>query len=751
MGAITGKLLVQAAFIPLIIAIFIPTEAFGAVEDLDAAIARRDRQVSAVWPTSELEDPSNHYIWQPETLMYHDVATGHEVWVLTHAPDISSLYSREHGTNMWSFDGATVGFFSTYRPTHNPALNQNDYHERWLVNTDGTGLRCAEGYGRRGITFDFGWAHTEKAYYVFGSSPAEMPGSSNTRIFKNSLDINSRVTGQLVLDTSNVDGLQKDFVKEGISTDDSHAVFRSFVFADYDTPNQIQTTKVYFAQLGSNPSVLSHWGVARKIGPEADPYGSHINASEAKFHDIWSPGPTGSWIIGDYSGTSSIFAYFKQSGSYSDGGPLWEDWDGDSFGLNEEVKVVSDGAGEPDNPYGLPYFGHPVFDRWGKYALIGTYTDTPKPGTRLVDMQTLTLLDNYVLSYDKYDGQHHSWTGWTDYVVAVNPKQNWEPPETPYMLMANKWNSSHESTITVADSHNEMTDNYMAYPRPSQSPDGSKVGFASTFLNNMGDDFPYIQWAVVHYPYPPELSGAALVAGNVRLSWDFAQDTPTPRTYTTRGWPDENTDLPPSPREIKAFRVWQSADAVHFKPALGTIAYNNRAGRWTETSWSYDAQQPVATTRHYGVTSIEHSGLESRILSNIWTVTVDGSGSIVASNQSVGYPAEPGAVFKFAFDLPPSPKVTSIQKDPEIPAHYRLSWDEPPEHYSTIRYYNIYYSTAGAPTATRQNRIASVAKGVTKFLDWNADPAITGYYLITSVDTQGNEGVAVAPLPPVAQ
>ncbi len=85
-------------------------------------IARKSRYATAAWGYQYLEDPSNHNIWQPETFSYTDLATGREVWVVVHAPDLSDFYSKEHGSNAWSFDGARMGFFSMPRRTGNPAV-----------------------------------------------------------------------------------------------------------------------------------------------------------------------------------------------------------------------------------------------------------------------------------------------------------------------------------------------------------------------------------------------------------------------------------------------------------------------------------------------------------------------------------------------------------------------------------------------------------------------------------------------------
>src|SRR5215469_11317208 len=73
-------------------------------ENLDQIFLRKLRLLSVVWNHSILEDSSNNYFWQPETLMYKDVTTGSEVWRVTTTPsgvnqtqDISSTHWSANG------------------------------------------------------------------------------------------------------------------------------------------------------------------------------------------------------------------------------------------------------------------------------------------------------------------------------------------------------------------------------------------------------------------------------------------------------------------------------------------------------------------------------------------------------------------------------------------------------------------------------------------------------------------------------
>lgn len=719
-----------------LITIFIYPNLSWALENLDEMMVRRDRQITASWGNKYFENPDNYYIWQPESLMYTDEITGHEVWVVARQPHGQDFFSKEHGTNAWSFDGSKIGFFDlSTRDTGNPELlNGNDRESRrFVVNTDGSKLRAIEGYGKYTIAFEgFGWAHTENAYYAFGSHALlDAPLYS---LYKVTLDENNRTSSTLVLNTSPVNTYAKELIKDGVSSDDSWLVARDVFTHDAGPCNQRTTREMYFIHLDGTPQVDSHWGIARGIGPTGDPYADHIPESEERFHDVWSPGPDPKWIMGDFSGISSLFVTMNRSGSCADGGPLWEDWDGNSFGVNDEIRVVSNGAGEPPNPYGLPYFGHPVFDRWGKYSLMGTYTDYPKPGTRILDTTTWSLLPNYVFAYGEYDAQHHSWTGWTDYVLAVeDPWPAGDP--TAYYIKANKWNKEYTEALTVVNTHFPgYGGNYMGYPRPSQSPDGTKVVFAATWLNGTDDKNPYISWAVVHYPHPPKILLITQADTAVRITWGWDANN----LYTSRGWPNEVSDPPPLPREIKAYHIWASTDLTNWKElTTNGVPYNTNF---------FDASQPTGSTRFYAVTSEETSRLESRTLSNIWKVTVNDAGMITQAEEASPYPTNPGGVTPFWQNKPDAPWLVSIAPQATT-GHMLLKWEEPID--SKIRFYNIYYSTNVSLTPdqlTKKTRIASVPVGTSQWLDWNAEATATSEsYRITSVDRQGNEGVLPRP------
>ncbi|HRI39830.1 MAG TPA: hypothetical protein PLO50_14845, partial [Nitrospira sp.] len=244
--------------------------------------------------------------------------------------------------------------------------------------------------------------------------------------------------------------------------------------------------------------------------------------------------------------------------------------------------------------------------------------------------------------------------------------------------------------------------------------------------NNNGDDYPYIQWAVVYYPLPPVNVQTVTHGGKVRLIWERP-------SYTTRGWPNESTDPAPKAREIKGFHVWVSNDGItgwsEVSPGLVLDEY-------------FDIDQTPNSTRYYGITSEEFSRLESHSLSAIQRVIRDAAGNIHGSTFA------PAGKTGFWTKAPASPSPSMFTKP--IGSDYHLTWEGPNDKY--IRYYNIYYSPNSQPPIDQQHRIASVPEGTTSFLDWLADKTRPGYYSLTAVDRQGNESTPIppgtAPIPP---
>ncbi len=726
----------------------------AATENLDEMVNRKDRYTSATWDKTYLEDQKT-YVWQPETLCYNDVETESEVWVLVHGPDQSCIYSKEYATNAWSFDGSTLGVWisTSSRGTNNPNSPSDTStitNRRWLVKSDGSFLKCAEGYAHNDIPEGgFGWANTESAYYGFGSHKTQ-EGAGTFELCKMTVDERNRVIGAIILNTAyatngdnskGVSPVKKSLIKRGISADDEWLSCSARLSQDYDRSIDCYGHMRINLNKGLSPTITNYWGLNRNAYEFAD----HQQSNEYKAHGggNWAYGFDHEYSHINYTSSEHIFYQLKTLGTDNDGGPKWVNWDGDSYG-NNDITPISSAIYRYPNPQGFfhPYWGHPSIDRWEKYIIYGD--GDPNPGTRVTRVAdgkgfdgSYGFISNDLSNNAQYDGAHHAWDGWTDHVVFF-PRYVGDiavGSDAIYGRKINFNNGTLGKAYKICSTHLEYNGNYPAYPRPSQSPDGTKVAFAAMWLNSSGS-YPYLSYAVAYYPHPPKISGAVRSGSYVRLSWGWDNES----KYTTRGWPNEDVDAAPNPREIKAYHVWASQDTANWTEITSSgVSYGTNY---------LNISQPYGSTWYYAVTSEEHSGLESRTLSNVWRVTLDESGNITGSTQQRPYPADPGSISQFYTRAPVSPSNFSVTKQ-ATQGHYLLTWVEPQD--TKIRYYNIYYSSTGTPPADQRYRVASVPAGTSRYLDWCADPSANAYYRITSVDRQGNEsGTSSDVQPPAA-
>jgi hypothetical protein len=215
------------------------------------------------------------------------------------------------------------------------------------------------------------------------------------------------------------------------------------------------------------------------------------------------------------------------------------------------------------------------------------------------------------------------------------------------------------------------------------------------------------------------------------------------RTYTARGWPDEDNDYSPLPKETQYYRLWYSDDGSTWIPTSWLKTHGSGS------DWFFLIPQAASSTRYYAVTSIEHSGLESRSLSNTWQVTLDGDGAITTSAEDGAYPASPGAdntIYETAPDTPTSVAYAHQSGDADQEGQYTITWNEPDDT-RFVRHYNIYANDGSSPSIQQQDIIASIPKrwcssGACSWIDCfgNADGSTD--YAVTSVDRWGNESDA---------
>lgn len=723
--------------INLIIGLILPSLVLAGTENLDEALARKARYSTNSY--TNLEDPTT-YIWQSETLCYTDAETGHEVWVLMHGPDMQCIYGKEYALDAWSYNGSKMGCFTaiTDRTSANPSWPNSGYYKRWIVNTDGSHLTAVLGYANDGISEGgFGWAHTENAYYGVGyNSSWDAPAGE---LVKNVVDDDNDVTGSQLLDLNQGDSDNgwadtiKGIIKRPISMDDNWISLSSREAIDRGTTIDCYGHMRVHLKKGVSPTIEDYWGINRQIHE----YYDHLQANEYKAHGggNWAFGPEQEYMHILFTDDEHIFFQLKASGSASDGGPKWEDWNGSSYG-SDEIKVMTygdDSRGGDETPLGgyyHQYWNHPSLDVWDEYLVTGLGDTTGVnnelvgPGIAVREVATGTQkaeLANDLSTHAQYDGNHHAWNGFTDYIVFF-PAYIGDTASGNATIYARKVDfsdGSKGSAVAVATTHHSYDGNYNGYPRPSQSPDGTKVAFSTIWLNNSTDDYPYISYAVVEYPHPPEITQLT-GTGTYTIRFDYRLDQSTSRGYSNRVWPTTGT-LKPVPREVAKFRLWRSADGSAWTP-VSTINANistkfdlaTNTVISGQTSYWEMTDTPGSGTWYYAVTAIEWSGLESHTVSNVYKT--DGT-------QSAAYPSDPGG----------GSGVVSAY------------------NHSLARYYNIYAEDGSTPTITQTNRVASVSVNIDydgdgnyKFIDWLGNTNGTTRYVVTAVDSQGNESPALS-------
>lgn len=762
------------------ISVLIPIVGFCATEDLDEMMARKSRIANASWGYEYLENPDG-YVWQPESFCYLDQTSGNEVWRIT-----GNIKDRVSGTakadefvydlseSPFSADGKWIGFGSR-RETAFPH-NWGTTPIKWVVRPDGTWLRPMQEsqnilyHGIQSPVVNWNKQVPDVAYDI---------GRSDQRVYKITVDENpSNSTSTALFELGSENGktikLNKTMSMDGIKG-------LAMTSPDWQGQSETWLFPLTLAEDGDKDGYGKEIndggqaGIDNLVGYDAynqrnlpcgNPWGVCPDSFYG-YHDQFLIGAGDNlWFYFMMSGSKGGWWRMKLTGSAPDGGPVHTDdtiWPYSWGGQLEPANTVNYrypdpwcGDYQPNDADCPGYWSHVHFDPWGRYA---TYSQSGGGGAS--DKGQLTVYDletkKYVLE-DVHgnlpvivDCVHHAWNAWSDYTVYSTGGKE---ADSPYNLAIYQTKYNDESTLELlcathsrvgGGTYTKGTASYESLPRPTQSPDGTKVLYHSTFFTSNDND-PNLFYVVANYPYPPQISSGVKNGRYVRIHFDFDEDNPDKgarRTYTGRGWPDEDHDPAPLPKEVTDFRLWVSKDNKTWTP----IKKKSRLGtNLTKTDWYLEAIQPKNTVRYYGVTSIEgYSGLESRTLSNTWKITLDGNGNIVngMGEQLSSYPSDPGGKSGFYLTQPKRPLPPTVEKM-DAAGQYKIVF--PPyaaNENPMIRYINLYYSNNHElPPPKQKYRIASLPKDVTHWVDCLADPLKpidAVMYTITYVDYQGNE------------
>lgn len=703
--------------------VFSVDNSLAASENLNEIHARKTRLSINSWGKVFFEDPTT-LVWQPETLSYNDVETGTEVWRLSSTngvknslPDISWA--------QWSADGKRFSFgshrdTSANTSTYETARNSTYQGAVMLMHADGSYLRPADNAPFEVYAHSryLHWSPVEPdVYYGFGRNYAA-EGLPPDQLYKVTVSDIS-IAKQMVLD---LDTGEETTLKKAISSDGTKLL--AGCKGKYYPITLLPSVSV---------DVVDGWAMTRQLD---NYWGNTPEKADYSRHDTFLIGAGKDTQIYFIPAGYSSWWKMDLSGSGNDGGPehISDHSAPYAWGEIEPVFTGFSSGGKCGTSYKSPwncdddpmtgpeqYLSHPGFDRWGRY--VAGVNSQQHRGHSVWDLQNHTWFTRVIpaLHYDWHD----DWQAWSDY-FSSSPSGSFTVSDN---IFIHKYDGTDSMNVASTHARESGSSDYNSLPRATQSPDGTKIVFHSDFLYNIANTWD-VFYAVAYYPHPPEIISVT-GRGTYAIRFDWRTDQKTSRGYTLRGWPNEQINDPPPPRETKAFRLWRSSDGSSWKPVATIEAnifrrYDFRSGIWIgKNSWTiYDT--PNESRPYYAVTAIEHSGLESRTLSNVFNSY---------NEQTHSYPDRPKVRSGF-YQKSPEPPVFSVKKL-DVPGQYRINWREPES--SIIRYYNIYYSNVSLPSINQENRIASISRGHNTYLDWLADPDSEGYYQVTSVDSQGNE------------
>ena len=748
------RITISAAVI--ISALISPILGHTSVENLDEMETRKARRATNTFYHGA--SAGNNWVRQPQSLMYSDTRTGHEVWVLSNNNNQANIfYTDISPANPWSADGARLGFFSSSPPSSYTVIfgsglgPKGEMGSPYVMRSDGSYIRDAggsanRGYGSVGFSFYLWSPVVPDVHYTVGGA---YNGLSLERysLYKNTVAdtaITYTKAVQLSSNTSDVFSTGKTISPDGkiIPTQKGGGMAKMYSPAQVYPENEahVLTARGWAEQRGQT----DEWA-------GGDPF--------ACAHDAYMPSSEFMILLfsQDCNNVGPVFYKYNLTGTDIDGGPNFDPSETTyaTFNSKEVEPLWTAGSAtltnvpwklEKDTQPSYHWWGHPGFDRWGRTVTFNDGNGYWYPngsgesgGPITWDYKNRTLVAEpgatqpQVLTWA--GGSYVDHNAWSDY-FAYSKNGSTGGDEERWVLTAQYDKLAAANDVRYVSYHYQNKNGSGNYEwtsnnRVAQSPDGTKISYAITFLTNVpntGD----MAYAVAYYPHPPEITSVADNSGTYTVRFDWRLATANPRGYTKRGWPNEATNHPPPPRETKAFRLWRSSTGTGDWQPVTTVdanifgRYNFSTGNWEGDDYWTFTDAPGGGTWYYAVTAIEHSGLESRTLSNVFST---------AGTQTAAYPSDPKEVKKFYTVAPPWPEVTTTKLT--TLGQYRLDWKEPANF--IIRYYNIYYSNSHVAEAVQNQRIASVPKGTSTYVDWLADPSRQGYYLITSVDTQGNE------------
>jgi hypothetical protein len=618
---------------------------------------------------------------QPETLIFHDLETGVPVLRLTDDPAGNTIHCHINRST-FNADGTYVGFLS--RRCWPDMYCPDNY--RYIAALDGKGPHIISvprehmlAIGRH-ETWDP--ANPDVFYFV---NHGENNGFYRVTVNGGAFDT------ERLLELPNPDRRKSIFVDPA---PDGTVVIK-------DTPVEGEPMNVYVWHPSSPGEVVTfdlELGVTHP---------SHSAAEEWHTHDFTLRRNAESTVIFNYGPEGDVGEpLFIELAT--DGSKAWRY----SYAPNEDTSCP------------VPYYSHPAWNHDGTLVLFngtaekfvdgtnpdgtprwvwndsewGTYIHAVSPFAPGEGYATSTLVVK-VAPLDLRIG-HMAWDGYDDRWVHGTPSGGVEEAY-PYPLYRMAADGSATELMVTTYARSRCTDDcdYCSLPRPAQSPDATKVLFASDMLQAAANaEDVYI--AVHRYPYAPVWLGLAS-ATELVVAWRLH---------------------PGLSREIGSVRILRSPDVDPLQ--LETAAIVDAGGTFADDATELAEGESVL----YAAAAIENGGLESLSLSRIIRVTL--SGGELRVDQVTPYGTQ-------GFDLEPPADPSGLTASSPAAGQVRLAWTAPGD--PDLRGFNLYASIEGPPDVDQSRLIATLPAGHPTFLDWSFGTAAQVSYAVTAVDWQGNE------------
>jgi hypothetical protein len=704
-----------------------------ALEDLDELESRVSRKATNTFYSGESAE--NDYLWQPQTVIYKETTfEGREVMFFTQTADEIVMSSASSGWVttewpwwMWSADGKRISFHTEQDTS---SFDRGTRSVWFVARSDGTYIRPAEDSAHRCLSTStarwFNWNPAEPdVSYTIGTNDCG-EGLEYDSIYKNTFSDTS-ASYQKWIDA----GVSLQCAKRPISGDGRFMVQASggYTYAPFYfmqlTPPEERGVKIYWdvPDCSESPEWSGSTGCGINNLHDSAFFGSGSPDGNYWFYMFYGGvggDPAARWRVRMAAIDAQGNLDFSNDPAYTQDNSEPYDWWGspDEMSSNKEIQLVWN-RGDVQVGHAIPNnFAHMDWCPWGSHAVIsdGNQQNPWDNGPTIANVYNETTVEWGLQEGEGlgYGTNYCSWTAWTD----------WPSCSANDLVVALDYLTGETENAFVFDTHRKA--NAVGRGYVGLSPDGTKIATWTDWMNPTTSNGDLII-GVLYFPHPPEIEQVSASGGTVTVRFDWNLDG-TSRGYTQRGWPHEDNDLPPPPRETELFRLWRSQDSINWAP-VGTVyaqiftRYDFSDGTWSGNDYWEIQDTPGDGTWYYAVTSKEWSGLESRALSNIYEITLSGGSG--TGSQSSAYPSDPGDM-----------------DDPGTSDFYTSFSPANPE---LIRYYNIYAEDGSSPTVEQTDRIASIPAGACvdgncSWVDWLGNIDGSTNYVVAPVDSQGNEG-----------